>query len=58
MNSQYERGQAALYVAMILPIEEAEANAVLDLARDLLPILAKNRKQYPDEDDPIDGQSD
>lgn len=42
-NDAYERGKLALYVAGLLPDDPDEAQAVLDLAGRLLPVLTADR---------------
>lgn len=55
-QSAYERGQTALYLAMLLPPDDTEARAVLALVGELLPVLAKNRAAFPTDDDSSSGE--
>ena len=42
-NEGYDRERLALYLTGLLPIDEAEGRAVLDLCGELLPVLIKSK---------------
>jgi hypothetical protein len=53
----YDRERLALYVAGLLPDSREEAQAVLDLAGRLLPLLSESRADHPhDRDDDQDDE--
>jgi hypothetical protein len=47
----YDRERLALYVAGLLPDSREEAQAVLELAGRLLPILSESRAEHPHDQD-------
>lgn len=47
MPSGYDRERLALYLAGLLPSNQVEAQAVLDLTSRLLPILRESRESHP-----------
>lgn len=49
MAATYDRERLALYVAGLLPDDKKEAEAVLNLASRLLPILETSRAEHPAE---------
>lgn len=60
MLLEYDRERLALYLAGLLPNDQVEAQAVLDLTSRLLPVLRESRdqhapKDYQRDDDQRDG---
>jgi hypothetical protein len=48
-QGEYNREQMALYLTGMLPPDQVEALAVLDLCRRFLPILAESRATHPED---------
>jgi hypothetical protein len=49
LHTTYDRERLALYVAGLLPDNKKEAEAVLNLASRLLPVLETSRAEHPED---------